>query len=282
MMHLFSPNVLFFPVRSLRSACSTSVCFHRCRRSVIALRSDSRPAHHDRARLTPPVQALSTLHIPDKGLPTASSTPFLSVCGQQQDRHIPVAKELFSAIQRLLSCCHNEEIALPMSSKPFDERLRISSGGRSFDAQSGRCSQELCFLLRRVGDRLLSLCDEYLLSRAWRHSNQKEGGTELLGETCCLVQGSFRPYAAIEQDNDGLVRGTGDRPGGSLLPLGRMQQQQRGWHRGKDLFGHAPKDRATGSTASFRREGNQLHLGLLFGIRDNGLLGQGRFRVPRL
>src|SRR2546423_5556080 len=207
---------------------------------------------------------------------------FLSIFGQQKDRHIPVAKELFRPIQRLLSCCHNEEIALPMSSKPFDERLRISSGGRSFDAQSGHCSQELCFLLRRVGDRFLSLCDEYLLSRAWWHSDQNEGGTKLLGETCSLVQGPFRRYAAIEQDNDGLVRGTDDRPGGSLLPFGGMQQQQRGWNRGKDLFGHAPKDRAAGSTASVRRERNQLHLRLVFGIRDNGLPGQGRFRVPRL
>src|SRR5947208_2492444 len=169
-----------------------------------------------------------------------------------------------------------------MPGELFDERLRISSGGRSFDAQSGRSSQELCFLLRRVGDRLLFLCDEYLLSRAWWHSDQNEGGTALLGETCSLVEGSFSLYAAIEQDNDSLVRGTGDRPGGSLLPLGRMQQQQRGWQRGKDLFGQAPKDRATGSTASLRRERNQLHLGLLFRIRDNRLLVQARFRVPRL
>lgn len=193
-----------------------------------------------------------------------------------------MAKELFRAIQRLLPCCHNEEIALPMPSELFDERLRISTCGRSFDAQSGRCSQELCFLLRRVGDRFLSLCDEYLLSRAWWHSDQNEGSTELPGETCSLVQGPFHLYAAIEQDNDGLVRGADDRPGGSLLPFGGMQQQQRGWNRGKDLFGHAPKDRAAGSTASVRRERNQLHLRLLFGIRDDGLPGQGRFRVPRL
>src|SRR6266480_1618837 len=63
-----------------------------------------------------------------------------------------------------------------------------------------------------------------------------------LSHTPCLLSSSrcaSRGYAAIEQDNDGLVRGTGDRPGASLLPLGRMQQQ-RGWNRGKDLFGQAP------------------------------------------
>src|SRR5207302_7090405 len=100
---------------------------------------------------------------------------------------------------------------------------------------------------------------------------------KLRAETCSLVQGPCRLYAAIEQDNDGLVRGSDDRPGGSLLSLGRMQQQQRDWQRGKDLFGQAPKDRAAGSTSSLRRERNQLHLRLVFGIRDNGLLGQGRF-----
>src|SRR2546423_7301950 len=73
---------------------------------------------------------------------------FLSVFGQQKDRHIPVAKELFRPIQRLLSCCHNEQIVRPVPTDPFDERFWLFSGGRSFDAQSCRCSQELCFLLR--------------------------------------------------------------------------------------------------------------------------------------
>ncbi len=69
----------------------------------------------------------------------------------QQNRYVPVAKELFRSIQRLLSCCYNEEIALPMPTDPFNECFRLSSSGRGFDAQSGRCSQELCFILKRVG-----------------------------------------------------------------------------------------------------------------------------------
>ncbi len=38
-----------------------------------------------------------------------------------------------------------------MPTDPFNECFRLSSSGRGFDAQSGRCSQELCFILKRVG-----------------------------------------------------------------------------------------------------------------------------------
>jgi hypothetical protein len=127
----------------------------------------------------------------------------------QQNRYIPVAKELLRSIQRLFSCCYNEEIALPMPTDPFNERFRLFSGGRSFDTQSSRCSQELCFILKRVGSfqcflrslpgqRLLSLCDKSLLSRTWWYSNQNEGGVARLCQARCLLQGLFSAYAAIK------------------------------------------------------------------------------------
>lgn len=62
-----------------------------------------------------------------------------------------MAKEFFPSFQRLRSCGYHEEIALPMATDPFHERLRVSSAGRSFNTQAGRCAQDLCFLLKGVG-----------------------------------------------------------------------------------------------------------------------------------
>ena len=61
-----------------------------------------------------------------------------------------MAKEFFRSFQCLRSCGYNKEIALSLTTDPFHERLRISSTGRSFDTQSGRCAQDLCFLLKGV------------------------------------------------------------------------------------------------------------------------------------
>ena len=62
-----------------------------------------------------------------------------------------MAKEFFRSFQCLRSCGYYKEIALSLATDPFHERLRISSTGRSFDAQPGRCAQDLCFLLKGVG-----------------------------------------------------------------------------------------------------------------------------------
>ena len=62
-----------------------------------------------------------------------------------------MAKEFFRSFQCLRSCDYDQEIALSLATDPFDKRLRISSTGRSFDTQSGRCAQDLCFLLKGGG-----------------------------------------------------------------------------------------------------------------------------------
>src|SRR6266566_3544586 len=61
-----------------------------------------------------------------------------------------------------------------------------------------------------------------------------------------------------------------------------ISQQQRGWDRGINLFSNASKDGAARSTSPMRRERNQLHLRLVFGIGDNSFLSQGCFQAPRL
>ena len=128
---------------------------------------------------------------------------------RQQNRYISVAKELLCTIKRLLSCCYYEKITLPLPTDPFDERFRLTSDDCGFDAESSRCPQKLCFILKGVGTFqcflrsipgywLLTHSDNSLLSRAWRNCNQNEYGLTRLCQVCCLLQSLFSTSAVIE------------------------------------------------------------------------------------